>query len=65
MSDDVPSNGFFGICSEHGCSIYLGYYLVGDYHCDTKLMREKNVSFVTTDIPRTLMLTTKKWPTNV
>lgn len=41
MGNDVSSNGFFGICSKHGCSIHLGYYLVGDYHRYTKLMRER------------------------
>lgn len=41
MCDDISSNRFFGICSKHGCSIYLCYHLVSDHNCHTKLSGEK------------------------
>lgn len=42
MCNDVPSNWLLGICSKHCCSIYLGYHLVGNHYCHTKLSQERH-----------------------
>lgn len=41
MSDDIASNGLFGICSKHGSSIYLCHHLVCDDNSHAKLQEKQ------------------------
>lgn len=41
MSNDIASDGLFGICSEHGSSIYLCHHLVRDDDGHAKLQEKQ------------------------
>ena len=38
MRYDMTTDGFFGVCSEHGSSINLSHDLVGDDNCNSKFV---------------------------